>query len=256
MTAALLTVLFGLEGQRAIVTGASRGIGARAAQTLDAAGARVALVARSESQLREVAETLRNEALVVRVDLSRAEAADEVAATVATAWGGADILVNNAGLSRPAPAVRLSMTDWDAVLTLNLRSVFALTQAVAAGMLERGYGRIVNVSSVLGLLGEAWAAPYSASKAGLNGLTRSLAVEWASRGVTVNALCPGWVDTDMVAELRANPDFDKRVLRRVAAHRWGVPGDMDGTLLLLTAPTSSYLTGQTVVVDGGLSAGW
>jgi NAD(P)-dependent dehydrogenase (short-subunit alcohol dehydrogenase family) len=256
MSQTLLTELFGLTGRRALVTGASRGIGARAAQALDAAGARVALVARSESQLRDVAATLQNEPLLIPADLAERDAHERIADEVDAAWGGIDILVNNAGLSRPAPALKLAAADWDDVVDLNLRSVFTLTQALAAGMLERGYGRIVNISSVLGLLGEAGAAPYSASKAGLNGLTRSLAVEWAAHGVTVNALCPGWVDTEMVADLRKDPRFDKRVLKRVAARRWGVPGDMDGALLLLASPASAYLTGQTVVVDGGLSAGW
>lgn len=256
MSSALLDDLFGLAGRRAVVTGASRGIGARAAQALDAAGATLALVARSEDQLHQVAKTLTNEPLVVPADLRSEAGVGEVAAAVADAWGGADILVNNAGLSRPAPALELRTEDWDAVLDVNLRSVFTLTRALAAGMLDRGWGRVINVSSVLSLVGDAWAAPYAASKAGLNGLTRSLAVEWASRGVTVNALCPGWVDTDMVADLRADPNFDKRVLRRVAARRWGVPEDMDGALLLLAAPASSYLTGQTLVVDGGLAAGW
>lgn len=256
MSQTLLTELFGLTGRRALVTGASRGIGARAAQALDAVGARVALVARSESQLRDVAATLQNEPLLIPADLAERDAIERIADEVDAAWGGIDILVNNAGLSRPAPALKLAAADWDDVVDLNLRSVFTLTQALAAGMLERGSGRIVNISSVLGLLGEAGAAPYSASKAGLNGLTRSLAVEWAAHGVTVNALCPGWVDTEMVADLRKNPRFDKRVLKRVAARRWGVPGDMDGALLLLASPASAYLTGQTIVVDGGLSAGW
>jgi len=256
MSAPLLTELFGLAGRRAVVTGASRGIGARAAQALDAAGAQVALVARSERELRDVAATLDNEPLVITADLAQDDAAERVAGEITASWGGTDILVNNAGLSRPAPAVELAAADWDAILTLNLRSVFTLTRALAAGMLERGYGRVVNIGSVLGLLGEAWAAPYAASKAGLNGLTRSLAVEWAAHGVTVNTICPGWVDTEMVADLRRDPRFDKRVLRRVAARRWGVPSDMDGALLLLASPGASYLTGQTVVVDGGLSAGW
>lgn len=256
MSQTLLTELFGLTGRRALVTGASRGIGARAAQALDAVGARVALVARSESQLRDVAATLQNEPLLIPADLAERDAIERIADEVDAAWGGIDILVNNAGLSRPAPALKLAAADWDDVVDLNLRSVFTLTQALAAGMLERGSGRIVNISSVLGLLGEAGAAPYSASKAGLNGLTRSLAVEWAAHGVTVNALCPGWVDTEMVADLRKDPRFDKRVLKRVAARRWGVPGDMDGALLLLASPASAYLTGQTIVVDGGLSAGW
>lgn len=256
MSQTLLTELFGLTGRRALVTGASRGIGARAAQALDAVGARVALVARSESQLRDVAATLQNEPLLIPADLAERDAIERIADEVDAAWGGIDILVNNAGLSRPATALKLAAADWDDVVDLNLRSVFTLIQALAAGMLERGSGRIVNISSVLGLLGEAGAAPYSASKAGLNGLTRSLAVEWAAHGVTVNALCPGWVDTEMVADLRKDPRFDKRVLKRVAARRWGVPGDMDGALLLLASPASAYLTGQTIVVDGGLSAGW
>jgi NAD(P)-dependent dehydrogenase (short-subunit alcohol dehydrogenase family) len=248
--------LFGLSGLRAVVTGASRGIGAHLARTLDSAGARVAVISRDARTLGDLASTLTHDPLVVPADLSRTEDVDAAAATVLDSWGGADILVNNAGLSRPKPALDTAMSDWDDIVSLNLRNVFGLTTTLARGMVERQYGRIVNVSSVLGVLGEAWAAPYCAAKSGLNGLTRSLAVEWAPHGVTVNALCPGWIDTDMVAQLRADERFDKRVLRRVAAHRWGRPDDLAGALLLLAGPSGSYLTGQTIVVDGGLAAGW
>ena len=256
MTPADIHQLFALSGQRAVVTGASRGIGARAAQLLDAAGASVALIARSESDLQDVAATLTNEPLVIVADLGDRSFAPRVAEQLVGVWECVEILVNNAGLSRPKAAVDLKPDDWDDVLDINLRAAFSLSQLVGAGMLRRRYGRIVNVASVMGLIGDAWAAPYSASKSGLVGLTRSLGVEWASAGVTVNALCPGWIETAMVTDLQDDPAFDKRVTRRTPAHRWGRVEDLDAALLLLASPNSGFLTGQTLVVDGGLTAGW
>jgi NAD(P)-dependent dehydrogenase (short-subunit alcohol dehydrogenase family) len=248
--------LFALSGQRAVVTGASRGIGARAAQVLDAAGASVALIARSEADLREVAATLANEPLVIVADLGDRSVAARVGEQLECAWDSVDILVNNAGLSRPKAAIKLTLSDWDDVLDINLRAAFSLSQTIGVGMLRRQYGRIINVASVLGLIGDAWAAPYSASKSALIGLTRSLAVEWGAAGVTVNALCPGWIDTDMVKDLQDDPAFEKRVTRRTPVRRWGHVGDLDAALLLLASPNSSFLTGQTIVVDGGLTASW
>jgi NAD(P)-dependent dehydrogenase (short-subunit alcohol dehydrogenase family) len=248
--------LFVLSGQRAVVTGASRGIGARAAQVLDAAGASVALIARSEPDLREVAATLTNEPLVIVADLADRSFAAGVAEQLEGPWENVDILVNNAGLSRPKSALHLTLDDWDDILDVNLRAAFSLSQLVGAGMLRRQYGRIINVASVLGLIGDTWAAPYAASKSGLVGLTRSLGVEWASAGVTVNALCPGWIETDMVTDLQNNADFAKRVTRRTPARRWGRVEDLDAALLLLASRKSAFLTGQTIVVDGGLTAGW
>ncbi|GAB3359476.1 SDR family NAD(P)-dependent oxidoreductase [Amycolatopsis echigonensis] len=248
--------LFDLTGRRAVVTGASRGIGARAAQVLDAAGAKVALVARDKNRLQDVAATLGNESLVLPADLSLPDTAERLAAELDERWGGTDILVNNAGLSRPGPATALPTKDWDDVMAVNLRGMFTLTRCLAPGMLDRGWGRIVMVSSALGLVGEAQAAAYVSSKSAVLGLTRSLAVEWAPKGVTVNSLCPGWVDTDMVSDLLADPRFHRRAMRRIAVGRWGEPPDLDGALLLLASPASAYLTGQAIVVDGGLVAGW
>jgi NAD(P)-dependent dehydrogenase (short-subunit alcohol dehydrogenase family) len=248
--------LFALSGQRALVTGASRGIGARAAQVLDAAGASVALIARSESDLRDVAATLTNEPLVIVADLGDRNFAARVAEQLDGAWENVDVLVNNAGLSRPKSALHLTLDDWDDILDINLRAAFSLTQLIGAGMLQRQYGRIINVASVLGVIGDAWAAPYTASKSGLVGLTRSLGVEWGGAGVTVNALCPGWIETDMVTDLQKNAEFDTRVTRRTPVHRWGRVEDLDAALLLLASPSSAFLTGQTIVVDGGLTAGW
>lgn len=248
--------LFDLTGHRAVVTGASRGIGARAAQVLDAAGASVALVARDSDRLREVAATLTNDALTLPTDLGEPDAGERLAADLADRWPGADILVNNAGLSLTGPATDLPAADWDSVMAVNLRAVFTLSRSLARGMIANGWGRIVNVASALGFVGEAHAAAYTSSKAGVLGLTRTLAVEWAREGVTVNALCPGWVDTDMISGLTDDPKFERRALRRIAVGRWGTPADLDGTLLLLASPCSAYLTGQAIVVDGGLVAGW
>jgi NAD(P)-dependent dehydrogenase (short-subunit alcohol dehydrogenase family) len=249
--------LFSLEGRTALVTGASRGIGARIASVLDGAGARVALLARDEARLKAVASMLQHDPLVVAAD-----AAGEVSLRAAVDsvqrkfGGGVDILVNNAGISKPTRATDVPLSDWDRILDINLRSAFVLAQALAPAMIAAGWGRIVNVASVMGHLGDAHGAAYSASKSGLVGLTRSLAVEWARRGITVNALCPGWIATDIVEELRANLKFEARVLGRVPMRRWGKPEDMDGALLFLTSDASAFMTGQSLVVDGGLMASW
>ena len=249
--------LFSLEGKTALVTGASRGIGARMAAVLDRAGARVALLARDTGRLEEVALGLSHESIVVTADV-----ADEVSLTAAIATtlsgfdGHVDILVNNAGISRPTRATDVTLADWDLILDVNLRSAFVLAQAFAPGMMEAGWGRIVNVASVMSHLSDAHGAAYSASKSGLVGLTRSLAVEWARRGITVNALCPGWIATDMIENLRADPAFEARVLKRVPARRLGRPEDLDGALLFLASDASAFMTGQSLVVDGGLMASW
>jgi NAD(P)-dependent dehydrogenase (short-subunit alcohol dehydrogenase family) len=248
--------LFSLEGRNALVTGASRGIGSRLAQVLDAAGARVVLVARDRGRLDELASGMHNDPVVLPADLMSAEEAREVAAEALRAVGRVDVLINNASLQRASAATDVTLEDWDATMSLNLRSMFVLAQALAPGMLDQQWGRVVNVASVMAFLGDTHAAAYAASKAGTLGLTRSLAVEWARSGVTVNALCPGWIDTDMVADLRADERFERRVTRSVPMRRWGQPQDMDGATLFLASPASDFMTGQAVVVDGGLTATW
>lgn len=251
-TNADVSQLFSLEGRRALVTGASRGIGAAIARVLDAAGAQVVLVARDGELLERLASDLQHDAVVIPADLLSAAEATRVAREAGTVH----VLVNNASLSESMPAAEVTLESWDRTLSLNLRSAFALSQALAPGMIGAGWGKIVNVASVMAFLGDMYSAAYAASKAGTLGMTRSLAVEWARAGVRVNALCPGWIDTDMVAELRADERFERRVLRRVPMRRWGTPQDMAGAALFLSTPASDFMTGQALVVDGGLTAGW
>jgi NAD(P)-dependent dehydrogenase (short-subunit alcohol dehydrogenase family) len=257
MTASIsLAGLFDLSGRRAVVTGASRGIGARAARALDAAGACVALAARDRDSLTDVAGTLTNECLILPIDLAQPDAGDELAAQVDCQWDGADILVNNAGITRNGAPTSLPVEDWHDVCMVNLHSVFTLSRNLGAGMVSRGWGRVITVASALGVVGDSHSTAYVASKHGVIGLTRSLALAWAPDGVTVNALCPGWIDTEMISGLRDDQRFHQKAMSHIAARRWGTPADLDGTLLLLSSPASGYLTGQAIIVDGGLTAGW
>jgi NAD(P)-dependent dehydrogenase (short-subunit alcohol dehydrogenase family) len=247
---------FDLRGSTALVTGASRGIGRSLAAALDGAGARVALVARTKEALEATAEGLANEPVVVADDLLDEDAPDRVVAAADREMGRVDVLVNNSGVAGTAPALELTPDAWDRVLDLNLRSAFQLAKAAAPGMMRRGRGKIVNVGSVMSFRGDMNSAAYSASKAGLIGLTRSLAVEWARHGIQVNALCPGWIETDMVADLRADERFERRVMKAIPQHRWGKPADLEGAAIFLASSASNYMTGQAIIIDGGLSAGW
>jgi 2-deoxy-D-gluconate 3-dehydrogenase len=247
---------FNIEGKVALVTGASRGLGAGMCKAFDRAGCRVVLVARSEDQMKETAAGLSNDPVVIAADIASADAPQQVISEALSQCGQVDILVNNAGIANLGPAHKLSVDSWDQVSNVNLRAAFLFAQAVAPGMIERGSGKIVNVASIIAFSGDAMAAAYTATKTGMVGLTRALAVEWAKRGIQVNALCPGWVDTDMTKALRANEAFENRVVGSVPQARWGEPEDMDGPLLFLSSPASDFMTGQTLTVDGGLLARW
>lgn len=248
--------LFDLRGRAALVTGGSRGIGRAAARILDSAGARVVLCGRDVTALAETESLLRNDPLVLPADLARREGPTQLAEQVLEATGGVDILVNNAGVQAASPALTISEKDWDFVYDVNLRAVFMLSRALAPRMIESGWGKIVNVASILGMVADRNASPYITSKAGMLGLTRALAVEWASSGVTVNALCPGWIETEMVDDVRQIDGFDRRVRGRTPLRRWGTADDLEGAFLFLSSPASDFVAGHALVVDGGLTSGW
>jgi len=252
----LLQRVFGLEGRVAVVTGASRGIGRRIATALSAAGAQVVVVARSSEALDELVASLPSgRAAAVPGDLSSDAATRRVAKEALEAFGRVDILVNNAGLSGMGEVDADHMGRWDDVLNLNLRAPFLLSQLLARDMADRDWGRIVNVASILANHGERGVSAYCASKSGIVGLTRAMAIDLARKGIRVNALCPGWIETDMNAALIADERFNERVRRRVPAGRWGQVEDLDAAVLYLCGPGCDFTTGQALVVDGGLTTG-
>jgi NAD(P)-dependent dehydrogenase (short-subunit alcohol dehydrogenase family) len=189
-------------------------------------------------------------------DLSQPGGADSLLRDLGELADTIDILINNAGTHVAAPATQLPDRDWDLILRTNLQSSFQLARGLAPQMAERGWGKIVNVASILGMVGDTDSAAYIASKAGLIGLTRAMGSEWAASGITVNSLCPGWIQTDLVQDLRLNSAFDKRVRRRTPAGRWGTVDDLAGAIVFLASRASDFMVGQTLVIDGGLTASW
>ncbi len=244
---------FSLEGKKALVTGAGRGIGKAVAIGLAEAGADVGLVSRGETVRATAAriEELGREALVLQEDLCRPEAAESVVAACAEKFGRLDILVNNAGTTHRSPAEQLADESWQAVMELNLNVVFRLCRAAGRLMLEQGYGKIVNVASLLSFQGGILVAAYAASKHAVAGLTRALANEWAPRGITVNALAPGYVRTEITEPLQKDPVRGPQILERIPQGRWAEPEDMVGAVVFLASDASNYMQGQLLVVDGG-----
>jgi 3-oxoacyl-[acyl-carrier protein] reductase len=244
-----------LSGQVAVVTGASRGIGRVIAFELGHAGATVVCVARNVELLEETVgaiATAGGTAVVHACDVTDSEATAQLIDDVTARWDRLDILVNNAGITRDTLVPRMSNEDWDDVIHTNLRSVFLLTRAVTRPMMQRRYGRIINISSVSGLVGNPGQANYSASKAGVIGMTRSVARELASRKITVNAICPGFIATEMTDTL--GPAVLDEVKKRVPARRLGQPEEVADAVLFLTSPAAGYITGQVLTIDGGLTA--
>jgi 3-oxoacyl-[acyl-carrier protein] reductase len=238
----------------AIVTGAGRGIGEAIARRLARDGARVACVSRSDSNAARTAEAInaisRDSARPYAVDVADKKAVAAICERILTDFGRVDILVNNAGLTRDGLAMRMSEEDWDLVLDTNLKGAFNFIQGVMRPMVKQRAGRIINIASVAGLTGNAGQANYSASKAGLIGLTKTLARELASRNITVNAVAPGFITTDMTTVL---PDNVKTaVLAQIPLARFGDPEDIAAAVAFLAGPESKYITGQTLTVDGGM----
>ena len=244
-----------LTGQTAIVTGASRGIGNAIALVLGKAGAQVACVARNQEKLQETVDQIQQAggtAAVYQCDVTDSAAVTQVIEDVIENWGQLDILVNNAGITRDTLIPRMSDEDWDDVLAANLRSVFLFTRTASIPMMRKRSGRIINISSVSGIMGNPGQSNYSASKAGIIGMTRSVARELASRKVTVNAICPGFIATEMTDAL--GPVVQEEVKKRVPAKRLGQSIEIADAVLYLTSQSAAYITGQVLTVDGGLTA--
>jgi NAD(P)-dependent dehydrogenase (short-subunit alcohol dehydrogenase family) len=245
---------FRLDGKVAIVTGASSGLGARFARVLDAAGAKVVLVARRLERLEALAEDL-DDALPVKCDLQQTDELDNVVSAAKDKYGRVDVLVNNAGMVDAEPAIDEPLDTFRDVIDVNLVAPFALAQRAAKAMLENGDsgGAIVNVASILGLrgVGQIPQAGYAASKGGIVNLTRELGAQWARQGIRVNALAPGWFESEMTSDMFAEESGHKWVARRAPMGRHGKEGELDGALLYLASDASSYVTGQILAVDGG-----
>jgi 2-deoxy-D-gluconate 3-dehydrogenase len=247
-----MAISFDLSGKVALVTGANTGIGQGLALALAGAGADLVVVGHiAPDETIEAIEKLGRKAYFVEANLMSVEPIDRVVAEALAAAGRIDILVNNAGIIRREDATDFSEQDWDDVMNINVKTVFFMCQRVGRHMIERGYGKIINIASMLSFQGGIRVPSYTASKSGVAGITKLLANEWASKGISVNAIAPGYVATDNTAQLRADAERSKAILDRIPAGRWATPEDMGGAAIFLAAPASDYVTGHILAVDGG-----
>jgi 3-oxoacyl-[acyl-carrier protein] reductase len=243
--------MFDLSGKCALITGASGGIGGEIAKSLHAAGATVGLSGTREAPLQELAATLGDRAHVLPCNLSDADAVNALPKQAAEAMGAVDILVNNAGITRDNLFMRMSEDEWNAVLEVNLTATFRLCKGVLRGMMKSRWGRIVNISSVVGATGNPGQGNYAAAKAGMVGMSKSLAYEVASRGITVNAVAPGFIETAMTDKL--NDDQKSAILQQIPAGRMGTSEEIAAAVLYLASPEAGYVTGSTLHVNGGMA---
>ncbi len=243
--------MFDLSGKRALVTGASGGMGAAIARTLHAAGASLALSGTRRDALDSLAAELGDRAKVFPCDLSSPADVEALVPAVESGLGDVDILVNNAGLAKDGLAIRMSDADWDAVLAVNLTAAFRLSRAALRGMIKRRAGRIVSITSVVAATGNPGQANYIASKAGLAGMTKSLAHEVGSRGITVNCVAPGFIATAMTDAL--NEKQRATILDKIPARRLGTPAEIAAAVLFLASNEAAYVTGETIHVNGGMA---
>ena len=250
--------IFSLEGKTAVVTGASRGFGEAIAIGLAEAGADVVLAARTESALQEVAakiEALGRKALVVPTDMMDKAAIGQLADKAIEKFGKIDILVNNAGLGDSMPFLHMPEDEWDKIMNVNLKGYFLATQAVGQHMFKAKSGRIINISSAMAETPLPYLAHYAASKGGINAMTKSLAQEWANRGITVNAIAPSYFETDMTESSRENEHANALIMSKTPLSRYGKVEELIGLVIYLAGDNSSYMTGAVIPLDGGWSAG-
>jgi 3-oxoacyl-[acyl-carrier protein] reductase len=243
--------MFDLTGKCALVTGASGGIGAEIARVLHGAGARVCLSGTRVEPLQALAAELGDRAHVVPCNLSDPVAVDGLVKQAADLMGSVDVLVNNAGITRDGLAMRMSDEDWASVIDVNLTATFRLCRAAMRGMMKARWGRIINISSIVGSTGNPGQANYAASKAGMIAMSKSIAAEVASRGITVNAVAPGFIATAMTDKL--NDDQAARILTQIPAGRMGTPSEIAAAVLYLASPEAGYVTGATLHVNGGMT---
>ncbi len=244
---------FKLDGKVAIVTGASRGLGKAMAIGLAEAGADVALVASTSTQSAAIAiASLGRKSCCIQADLLRNDSVTQIVETTVRELGRIDILVNNAGIIRRASILEFSEKDWDDVIQINQRSLFFLSQAVAKQIVNQGHGgKIINVASMLSFQGGIRVGAYTASKSAVMGLTRIMANELAPHGINVNAIAPGYMETDNTAALRADAKRNAEILARIPAGRWGAPEELQGAVVFLASAASNYMHGYTLAIDGG-----
>ena len=250
-------MLGGVTGKVAIVTGATRGIGQAIAQAYAAAGIKVAVVSRSAADCEQAARAINETggaAMAAHCDVTQVAAFRQVVEQVVERWDRLDIMVNNAGTAITRKAIDLSAEEWDRVVDLDLKSVFFCAQSAARVMIPQQSGKIINVASILGLVGANGLIPYCAAKGGVVNLSRALASEWARYGIQVNSLCPGYVITDINREKLSDEKTQAALLAKTPAGRLGQVGDMTGAALFLASPASDYMTGQSLTVDGGWTA--
>lgn len=249
--------LFDLSGKTAMVTGATRGLGEVAAMALAKAGADVAVCGRSEADLQRVSQAIRDlgrQSEGYTLVVTSKQSVEAGVAGILSRFGKIDILVNNAGINYRVPLLEFPEDQWDNILATNLKGYLLMAQAVVPQMVERGYGKVINMSSILGTVALPMQAAYASSKGGVDQLTKVMALEWAKKGVRANAIGPTYFETELVAQLRNDPERFNFINERTPMGRWGYPPELEGIVIFLAAPASDFITGQTIYIDGGWTA--
>jgi len=242
--------VFDLNGKKALITGASGGIGQEIAKALSNFGAEICISGRNEEKLTLLKDSLDSQCHIIRCDLSKEDDVINLVKEAEDCMGTIDVLINNAGITKDNIFLRMSDEEWDQVYKTNLYSTFKILKLVTKGMVKRRYGRIVNISSVVGVTGGAGQANYASSKAGIIAMTKSLSQEFATRNITLNCIAPGFIETNMTSGL--DEKRKEAILRSIPANRFGLPEDLSSAVIFLVSEESSYITGQTIHINGGL----